>query len=163
MVKLVLLCYVVVLGACVHTTPNTFADKVEYYKKEFYKDFPYATPSQIFVERTIGVYLHGRCMPDAKVSIVNPYSTLGFTDGQIQFLVYHELGHCALDLPHDTITTVMGSNPFPRKFNVQDVIEMREYHRQVCRGNPPGVRKQVFGPKELTHESCFHGALVGED
>jgi len=146
------------LLGCVTTSrvyDTDFKVKVAKYAIEFYKDFPYATKSEIYVERTIDQSLHGRCMPDAKVSILNPYSTTRFTDGQIQFLVYHELGHCALDLPHDNVTTVMGSRVFPKKFTIHDVIEMRAYHKTICQGKIRGVRSQAFGPTEKLHESCF--------
>jgi len=146
----------IITAGCTLSGKPTFQEKIDKYADEFYIDFPYAIETVIRSERTIGEGLHGRCMPDAKVSIVNPYSTLWLSDGQIQFLVYHELAHCALDLAHNRDTTVMGGSPFPKTFTIRDVIELRKYHKEMCQGKFPGVRKLAFGKQEPLHISCFY-------
>lgn len=151
-----LLTTLVIMVGCVTTgSKPTIDDKIQRYAEEFYKDFPYATEVVIKAERTIASFLHGRCLPDVPVAIVAPWSIKGFTDGQIQYLVYHELGHCALDLAHNNDTVIMGGSPFPDKFTVKAVIELREHHRKTCDGETTSVRKSAFGPNAPRHLSCF--------
>lgn len=154
--RLITVMYLLLIGcATTKHKPITHQQKIDSYLKEFYKDFPYATKVSVKLERTMDSHVLGRCLPDVPIAIINPYKLRSLNDDQLKALVYHEVGHCALDLSHNESNTIMHPYILNLKFTIQDVIALRKLHRDTCDGKIPSGRKSAFGPGEPVHKSCF--------
>ena len=128
--------------------------------KAFYKEFPYAIKMRVYVTPMMNMAYNGICDP------IGGYVKLSLLDlvrvhkaGRLKELVYHELGHCGLDLAHaeDNDRSIMAPG-MQRKapgVGAYTIREMKYRHKKTCEGSYPQVRDQLWEVKTSKHLSCI--------
>lgn len=159
MIKLTIMLMTCFLLSAYSTPRVTYLKQaVKYYESQFYKDFPYATKTKLYVTPLENPFAAGSCDPFAGyVKINERYIEKYHDQGQLKGLVYHELGHCALGLSHvkNNPKKIMSTGPIGElKVTPTRVRWMKKRHMDTCLGKIPSLMDLMLRKKYRSHRSC---------
>ena len=132
-------------------------------KTEFYNEFPYARKVQVYITPMAPPMYAGICDPWGGYVLLNRdwVKSDSVSPENLKSLVFHELSHCGLDLAHaapkeKSIISTRSTQVPVTKVTIQ---ELKNRHKNTCKGILRGVYSQVEPGVKYKHISCVRRGL----
>ncbi len=142
----------------------TLKQKKQYiktYVKELITLFPYTRKVAVYVTPIVPPGFAGLCDPWGGYIQLEMEFVKEATLQQIKSLVFHEWGHCGLDLAHTSPKkkSLMVSGSYLIPVTKKAIQELKDRHKATCQGKLPGVYSQVAPKVKYKHISCKRRGL----